>query len=218
MSRLPRLISAPERDRIASAVSRAEAETSGEIVPFIVGQSGLYPEAGLRVGAALALVVLLGFAAINLLTDFWLPFGIAECAFSTIAAFLVGNALALIPAIRRLGISVPAMQQNVDERAALAFLAEEVFLTRERTGILIFVSLFERRVRILGDSGINAAVKKEEWETIVAALIQRMKQGQVAEGLVETVGACGRLLTDHGLAVRRDDTNELSDSLRMSER
>lgn len=218
MSRLPTLISASDKERIAEAVKRAELDTSAEIVPFVVGQSALYPEAGLRAGAVLGAITLLSFASVNIFSDLWLPFGIAECAFAGIAAFLLGPVLTLIPALRRLCISVPAMQRNVDERAALAFLSEEVFLTRNRTGILIFLSVFEHRVCILGDSGINQAVRKEEWEAIVQGLTSRVRENRVADGLVETITACGQLLVTHGLAIQQDDTNELDNNIRMSER
>ncbi len=207
-----------EKARIAEAVREAEQATSGEIVPYVVGHSDRYPEAGHRAGAALAFVVLLTFAMINLFTDLWLPFGIAECAVAAILAYGLGNLIGLFTGVKRHVVSGSSKQSRVDERAALAFLTEEVFATRDRTGVLIFISLLERRVRILGDSGINAKVSQEQWDSIVAHLVARMRAGSAADGLIEAISACGRLLEEHGLAIRSDDTNELDNTLRMSEK
>jgi putative membrane protein len=108
-------------------------------------------------------------------------------------------------------------QQRVDERAAMAFLEEEVFVTRERTGILVFLSLFERRVCILGDKGINEQVQKEEWDEIVQIIVSAMKNEAPADGMIEAVWKCGQLLERRGVEIRPDDSNELGDTLRISE-
>ncbi len=109
-------------------------------------------------------------------------------------------------------------QQRVDERAALAFLSEEVFRTRERTGILILVSLLAHRVAVLGDAGINARVEKKEWDDVVKLVVDGMKRGTPADGLVNAIARCGSILEQHGVEIRSDDTNELGDGLRMSDR
>jgi putative membrane protein len=109
-------------------------------------------------------------------------------------------------------------QQRVDERAALAFLEEELFKTRDRTGIMIFLSLFERRVRIMGDEGINKLVQKEEWDEIVGIIVQAMKNGSPAEGMLEAIWKCGHLLEKHGVQIRPDDTDELDNQIRFSDK
>jgi putative membrane protein len=100
----------------------------------------------------------------------------------------------------------------------VAFLEEEIFRTRERTGILIFLSLFEHRVVILGDEGINRRVEKEEWEGIVDDLVSGIRAGETVEGLVEAITRCGELLERRGVAIREDDADELRDHLRSRER
>lgn len=213
------LFSEEDKKRIADAVKEAESRTSGEIVPFVVGQADSYPEAWLR-GASLAgFLALFIFSVINLGTDWWMPFGISEVALITIVAFgLGGLAGRYIPTLRRGLIPDVVEQQRVDERAALAFLDEEIFKTRERTGILIFLSLFERRVCILGDEGINKLVKKEEWDEIVHIIVQAMKSGAPADGMLEAIWKCGHLLERLGVEIRPDDTDELDNALRFSDK
>ena len=212
------LFTEEDQKRIAEAVKKAELATSGEIVPFVVGQSDGYPEAPLRLGALFAFVLLFVFALLHMGTSIWLPFGIGETAIFAVLAFGIGMALsAFVPAIKRTTISAATMDQRVEERANMAFLAEEVFNTRERTGILLFLSLFEHRVRVLGDSGINAKVDQKEWDATVALIVDAMKAGTPADGLVKAIEKCGSLLETRGVEIRDDDTNELDNTLRISD-
>jgi putative membrane protein len=110
------------------------------------------------------------------------------------------------------------MNHRVSQRAAEAFIAEEVFQTRDRTGILLFFSLLEHRVLVVGDSGINAKVEKQDWDDVVTTVIEGMKAGTPAEGLIKAIGMCGELLQRQGVRRRADDSDELSDGLRMSDR
>ena len=212
------LFSNEDKKRIAEAVKEAEKRTSGEIVPYVVGRSDAYPEAWLRGGSLAAFLVLFVFSVINLGTDWWLPLTLAEIAAITVLAFGLGGLLVTyVPILKRAVIPDTMEQQRVDERASLAFLEEEVFSTRERTGILIFISLFERRVCILGDKGINELVKKEEWDGIVQIVVQAMKSGSPADGMLEAVWKCGELLERRGVEIRPDDSNELDNTLRTSD-
>jgi putative membrane protein len=122
-----------------------------------------------------------------------------------------------LPGLRRLLVPPAVLHSRVERRAALAFVTEEVFATRERTGILIFLALFERRVVVLADAGINAKVDQSEWDGIVAELRDGIRRGQPAAALVAAIGACGRLLHERKVEIRSDDTNELPDALRMAD-
>jgi putative membrane protein len=212
------LFSEQDRQRLAEAVKAAEKTTSGEIVPYIVGQSDTYPEALWRAGSLVGLLILCLFSVLYLATDLWLPYGIAEVAAFVIAGFgLAVLVMALVPSLRLLLVPGSMLTQRVEERASMAFLDEEVFKTRERTGILLFVSLLERRVRVLGDSGINAHVRQEEWDDVVATIVAGMKSGKPADALIEAIGKCGALLEKRGVDIRPDDTDELDNTIRIHE-
>ena len=94
-------------------------------------------------------------------------------------------------------------------------MEEEVFNTRDRTGILIFISLLEHRIEVVGDAGINAAVEPEEWAEVVDRIRDGFRSGRRVEGLVAAVDLCGRLLEKRGVELRADDVNELPDRLRL---
>jgi putative membrane protein len=210
------LFSQSDLDRIGEAVRAAESKTSGEIVPYFVDQSDDYSVARWRGGVVLAGIVMVAFLSFHILSKTWIPFGLLELSGSLVGAFLLGVVLVrAIPSIRRLMLSHARMDHQVSQRASVAFLSEEVFKTRERTGILLFLSFFERRVIVLGDSGINAKVAKKDWDGIVQTIVKSIKQGKPADGLVDAIRQCGELLQKHGVERGRDDTDELSDALRI---
>lgn len=213
------LFTESDKAALAEAVKTAEQATSGEIVPYIVDTSDDYPEAGWRAGALLGFLVLCIGGVLDLGSDIWLPFGIAEVCLAAIMMFGLGMlVVSIVPSLKRFFVHPSVLQMRVDERAALAFLSEEVFKTRERTGILLFVSLLEHRVRIMGDSGINEKVEQHEWDTIANDIVKGMKTGQPASGLLHAIKDSGALLEKRGVAIRKDDTDELDNTLRMSER
>lgn len=205
--------------RIQTAVGVAERRTAGEIVPFVVGQSGDYDVAAWRaasVGALLAAAAALGVASVY--SGWSLPW--LYSAWAVEAATLVGGVAgalvgAYVPAVRRLLAGPALLAETVQRRAAQAFLDEEVFSTRDRTGILLFVSLFEHRIEVVGDSGINAKVEPAEWAETVALIRAGIVRGDLAGGLVAAVEQCGELLHRRGVAVHDDDSDELSDSVRL---
>lgn len=218
-SRVAQLFSESDLARIRAAVVEAERKTSGEIVPFVVERSDDYEVAEWRGGAFLGTFVAIVFAALHELTDLWLPVNFAGLVAISIVAFVAGMlAVRFVPSLSRLLAGRVLMTHQVGRRAAEAFVAEEVFQTRDRTGILLFVSLLEHTVIVVGDAGINARVQKGEWDGIVAMIVDGLKHGTPADGMVRAIGACGALLERHGVARKADDTDELSDGLRMSDR
>ena len=115
-------------------------------------------------------------------------------------------------------VSGEILEIRVRRRAAVAFLDEELFRTRDRTGILLFLSLFEHRVVVLADEGINAQVEADEWSELTSKLAAGIRQGRAASALVEAIGRCGQLLAERGVKIRPDDENELGDDLRFHDR
>jgi putative membrane protein len=212
----PYPFSQSDLDRIAAAVRAAESKTSGEIVPYFIRQSDDYAVARWRGGAAVSALAILVTLGVQFGATTWVGLGLLEFSALMVACFFFGMLIARSsPTFKRLMLGHAMMDRCVSQRASSAFLSEEVFRTRARTGILLFVSFFERRVVVLGDSGINAKVVQSEWDGIVHTLIQSVKKRRTVEGLVEAIQACGDLLQKHGVERERDDTDELSNSLRV---
>jgi putative membrane protein len=213
---LEKLFSPESKNRIMAAVRDAETQTAGEIVPYVVERSDHYEEAEWRAGILCASLVVALLTVVRSLAWDWVPLDIMELGLATLAAGAIGMlAVRVLPAFRRAFAGKHMLARRVEQRAAEAFISEEVFRTKERTGILIFVSLLERRVLVVGDAGINEKVNKEEWDGVVGSVVRGIKAGDPADGLVAAIASCGMLLRKRGVTRRKGDRDELSDSLRL---
>jgi len=205
--------------RISAAVKAAESKTSGEIVPFFVPQSDDYEEATWRGAVMFGALPLAILAFLRLFSDYWLATSALRIILLFFSTSILGALLVrFIPRMRCFFAGKDLLQHRVSLRASRAFVSEEVFKTRDRTGILIFLSFMERIVVVLGDSGINAKVQQSDWDGIVQTIVGGMKTKQPAEGLIRAIGQCGELLQKHGVARKSDDSDELSDQLRIKDK
>jgi putative membrane protein len=119
----------------------------------------------------------------------------------------------LVPGLRRALVPAEVLAARVHQRATQAFVAEEVFRTRDRTGILIFVSLFEHRVVVLADRGLDGRVAPREWEEVVAGIVAGMRRGEPGPALAEGIRRCASLAAQ--APPRPDDRDELPGQLRL---
>ncbi len=210
-----RFFSEADREAIKTAVREAEARTSGEIVPYVVDQSDEYASAAWKGAALGALLAPLVALAVYRWSSIWgLPLGYWIALPAPIGGALAYLVAAFVPPLRRWLTGDPVMEVRVRRRAGVAFLEQEVFHTENRTGILLFVSLFERRVVLLADSGIHQKVEEGQWESITRRLAGEIGHGRPGPALVEAIRACGEVLARHHVEIQPNDRNELSDELR----
>jgi putative membrane protein len=219
MSRLDDLFSDAATDRIRTAVANAEKRTSGEIVPYVVEASDSYAGScwlsallGALGGPLVALALYEWFELWGVPPVVWL---LGPVLAGTLVGYLAAR---WISPWRLWLVGEETLERRTRRRAAVAFLEEEVFRTRDRTGILIFLSLFERRVVVLGDEGIHRRVGQHEWQAIVERIVEGIRAGRPAEALIEAIGRCGEFLEERGVEIQPDDVDELSDELRRRDR
>ena len=98
-------------------------------------------------------------------------------------------------------------------RAHEQFLAKNLQATRERTGVLIYVSAREHMAELIADEGIAAKVAAGAWDGAMARLMDGFKAGRPADGFEEAIGLCGAILAEHFPPREGDNPNELSDSV-----
>jgi putative membrane protein len=180
-------ISAQDRERIAIAIRAAEARTSGEIVCVLAQTSS----------DATALPILL--AAVVALALPWLLVASTAMPVNRILLLqiIVFVALAVTLCLPRMRIAlVPhAVRRAVAHRVAMEqFAMRGIAHKKERTGILIFVSLAERYARIVADEGIASRVPQAEWQGAVDAMVAHMSSGRIADGFIAAIDACGTVL------------------------
>lgn len=214
------MLTEADQQRVTAAVAAAEEKSGGEITTAIIAESDDY---GLReVAVALGVGVVMWAAAIaasgTILTVlerlFWSPpawyLSVVQGVIALSAGF-IAYAVVQIPAIDRLIIPRAVMAEAVARRARRHFVESGTYDTVDNTGVLIFVSLLERRVELIADRGIHAQVEPGTWDAVVADLTAGIRAGALADSLVAAVERCGEILA--GRVVRRtDDTNELPDA------
>lgn len=204
--RAAKYFTADEQEKIHQAVVAAERHTSGEIVPMIVGASDHYAEVNL---ACLIVGLVVGAAAALVWGD---PWGLARAELAwPLGGAALGLLLCHIPAIKRWLIPKKRIAEAVHLRSLAAFTAHGLHYTKAHTGILIIVSLFERRVVVLADRGINEKVQAGTWDEIVSIITSGLNvDGCTA--FCAAIEGCGKILSEH-FPRSPDDQDELEDKL-----
>jgi putative membrane protein len=204
-----------ERERIKQTVQQAERGTNGEIVPMIVPASALYREAGYRTGLILTLLTL---AVLLTLEMYWVPWGwhagnAGWLMLAVVIAYGIGQWLGTVSSIIRLVTSRERMAYKVKLRAEQAFYQHGLHNTKDRTGILILVSLLERRVHVLADKGINDRVPPGTWDGLVNGILDGIRTGNATDAICEAIAKCGALLSQVSPAGSGDNPDELPNTL-----
>ena len=99
------------------------------------------------------------------------------------------------------------------ERAIACFGELGVWNTRERSGVLVYLLLAEHAIELVADRGITDRVPAAQWQALVAALGESLRQGEREAGLLAVIDALDRLLRQHFPASAGDaNPNELPDA------
>lgn len=209
------LFSERDLETVTAAVGAAEERTGGELACVVVGRCDDYDGALWRGATLGALAGAVAAVLWRTWVESWggqaLWLGLPPLAGAAAGYLLV----AASDPLRRLLAGAEALAGHVKRRAAAAFLEQEVFATRDRTGVLLFLAIFERRVEVVCDSGIRARVPEEDWGRIAGELAAGIRRGEPTAALLAAVEACGRLLEEHGVARRSDDRDELANAPRL---
>ncbi len=199
-------ITETEKQLIKEAVKKSEDHTSGEILPVMLEKSDFYPAAHFR----LALVMGMTLSIIFYYTyDFDDPIALL---WIQLPGMILGHLLAFIPFFKKLFTTKAEINEEVHQRAIEVYFNNKVSMTRDRTGIMIFVSLLERKVEVLADYGINAQVQKEYWNELVKKLVYDLGSGNKVKGMITAIETCGQTLKEK-FPRKVDDSNEVSDHL-----
>jgi len=228
------LFSTEDKNCITDAIKNAETNTSGEVAIMVVDSSDSYREA-----ETLGAILLSGFFSLilEMVRSYLVVLKAAGWGYSLscFSAHIMSEAAAhaavwtYIPLVflfyfpfRLLIAKIPEMkipflsgrriEETVRERAVTAFYEKQLYKTRDETGILIFISLLEHRVWILGDRGINAKIAPDFWREIASELSSGMKEKRYGESVCLAISKCGKELSLY-FPKKSDDTNELADEV-----
>ena len=196
-------LSDDEQKMIKHAVQEAEKKTSGEIVPMVVSSSYHYPMSNVIGGLALSLLISIIISLVLKNDSMWMFLGIVMPLF-----LVMHECVKRIYPLKRLFISDREISEEVEEAALKNFYLNGLYRTRDETGVLIFISLFERKVHVLADRGINSVVKQNTWDEIVAVIIDGIRKKDQAAAIVRAITRGGEILSSN-FPVKPDDTDEL---------
>jgi len=101
---------------------------------------------------------------------------------------------------------------DVLDRAAQVFDLLHMQNTKLRNGVLIYLSIENRKFAILGDAGINAVVPENFWDEVKNVMIRHFRENRFTEGLTEAIELTGEQLKKH-FPYQADDVNELPDEI-----
>ena len=192
--------------RATQAVKAVEAQTSAELVIVVRHRSGNYGVVAYHFG----FVAMVAVTLIFLVTP--QVFSIGAIAMDGLAAFALGALFcASVAALTRALTRQRTLRLNVENAARVAFFDLGISRTTGRSGILVFVSTFERTLAVLPDVGINTASLGVGWTEAQTAMKQALRQKNF-EAFVAGFERLGPVL---GAAMPRadDDVNELPDEV-----
>ena len=214
-----------DRDAISAAVASAEEQSAGEIVTIMADTSDTYHDVALWWSAFVAMLAL---AAVGLFWPFysglidritgawqseWHPAQVMGLALFVAVVKFIGMYLILLWRPLRLAlVPAPLKHRRVRTRAVTSFKIGAERRTHGRTGVLIYLSLAERRAEIVADEAIAGQVQPEVWGAAMASLIGEIRAGHAGHGLVLAIEAVGAVLAQH-FPRAENDTNELPDRL-----
>ncbi|MCB0770086.1 MAG: TPM domain-containing protein [Flavobacteriales bacterium] len=109
------------------------------------------------------------------------------------------------------------IEEDVLDHAAFVFEELDMHRTRDRNGVLIYLSVVDRKVAVIGDAGINAVVPEGFWTDVVAILKLHLAAGHHGQGIAEAVHHVGEKLVSF-FPLLHDDTDELPNEISYGKR
>lgn len=115
-------------------------------------------------------------------------------------------------------VSIKEKRSFFEKKKSVKELAEEEFVrlgiteTKDKTGILIFILLADKKFYILADEGINEKVSPDTWENIKNKMQQMFQRGEFSKGILHGIDLVGEILSKY-FPIKPGDTNELSNKV-----
>jgi len=182
---MKKILNNQERRRLDKRIAEAEKRTGTQIVAAVIHRSDSYSELPWKAFALGVSITGLLVFIFDLLCPAWYSQTAVLISVATILAAGIVSALTslYIPKFARLFLAAHRAEAEVRQYAEALFLSRELFATQRRTGILLLVSLFERQVILLPDTGLNKRLNQKAMQKIIAQMTPSLASGQVTDAL-----------------------------------
>lgn len=195
MAWINKYLSNEEMKSIEDTISRVEEETSGEIVPVIVKKSSAIGHIPLTL--TLILTLLLVVAEVPYSDWLWVTPWVYLWPIVLLVFYAISLLLTKSHWIQKVFVSESDELYQVHQRAQLEFYLNKIHRTNSGTGVLIFVSIMEKKAVILADETIAKKLPQETWNEMLKDLSENLHQDQWTKGFNQAIESCGKLLKTH---------------------
>ena len=196
-----------ERTIIATRVAELEGRTGTQVVTAVIGKSDSYPEAPWKAFALGAGVGALAGIICQLAGGGW-PADAFQTAHVLVilgcGAFLALLAILFSP-VARVFVDRTRRDLEVTQFAQALFFRRGMDRTRGRVGILLLVSLFERKVVILADEGFDGRIDSGDWGALTRRLTVLLRHGTTIVALRAGLDAMEAMLLERGFSSSTSD-------------
>lgn len=218
-------LSEADHEKVSAAITAAEGSTAGEIIAVTTPISDAYHDVALH-WALVPLFAVLAWAAwqptalvwwYDFLFGGWQPDPtqsqlLTLLMFFAALKFTVALLILKWMPLRLLLTPATTKQRRVRRRAVAIFQTAAAGRTTGRTGILIYLSLAERRAEIIADEAILKVTDEHTWGEAMTALLTEVREGRVGDGIAAAVQRVGVVLAEH-FPRSAEDSNEIPDKL-----
>ncbi|XGC81801.1 TPM domain-containing protein [Bdellovibrio bacteriovorus] len=210
MTWINKYLSDEEMKKIEETISRVEEETSGEIVPVIVKRSSAIGHVPLVLTLILTLLFILAeipysdWLWVTPWVWLWLPV--------LLVIYGVSYFLAKLHWFQKVFVSEADEIFQVHQRAQLEFYSNKIHRTQAGTGVLIFVSVMEKKAVILADEAISSKLPPETWNNLLKDLRTSLHEGHWHAAFTKAIETCGQHLKTH-FPIAQTRQNQLKNHL-----
>lgn len=186
------MISQKDQTEISKIIDVAEERTRAELIPMVVTKSDAYPAAHFRCAILMSFIftVALYLSPLNILNPIYF-------IWIQIPGFVIGYFLANIDMVARFFVTNKEMEEEVYQRALEAFFEHNLHSTDEHLGVLLFISRFEKKVKIISDRGIKEKIADEKWQTIIEVFKKEARSSNYIEALKASIPRIADVLALH---------------------
>jgi uncharacterized membrane protein len=101
---------------------------------------------------------------------------------------------------------------DVLDRAKRVFADLNMYKTKDRNAVLIYIALLDHKLVVWGDEGIHSKVGQQFWDDEVQAVIQAFKEKKFEQGLITLIQDIGEKLSSL-FPFNKNDVDELDNSI-----